>query len=563
MTPSRFECLRCGTVYPASLMKDQVCTECRSVAAGHTAGAAHFEALEAQRALLAPYEGTEPVVVTRPALDVALSARRERAKRELCRRHLMPFVQRFNPEYKAGWVHKDICLRLEAFAQQIKEGKSPRLMLFMPPRHGKSELASRMFPAWLLGHEPTYEVIACSYAASLAMKFSRKVRSVVASRQYESIFAKTRVDRDNKAAENWLTSKGGGYMAAGVSGPLTGNGMNCGIIDDPVKNRLEAESEVVRSSIKEWYTSTFYTRLAPGAGILIILTRWHDDDLAGWLLEREKQGGDKWEVVRYPAEAEEDERFRNKGEALHPERYSGEALATIRAAIGPRDWASLYQQNPVALEGDYFQTSFIHYYQPDTRPPLDELVCYQAWDLAIGQREQNDFSVGVTIGVDARDKIWVLDVQRGRWAGNDLVEQILDVYERWTPQLVGIEKGHISMALGPFLNKRIRERRCYGFAYEELKTGRRDKIARSQSIRGRMQQGMVVFPAEAPWTMTLVNELLRFPNGKHDDQVDALAWVGVLLDRFAQHRAAPPIKKKSWKDKVFHFAKGGKSPMTS
>ena len=485
-----------------------------------------------------------------PAFDIAIGVKRERAKRELARRHLLPFIMRFNPKYEAGWVHKDICQRLEKFSRDVEDKKSPRLMLFMPPRHGKSEIASRMFPAWHLGHHPEHEVIACSYSASLALKFSRKVRSVIRDQSYTALFPKVRLDNDNQAAENWMLQNGGGYMAAGVSGPLTGNGMHIGIIDDPVKNRDEAESENIREGIKDWYTSTFYTRLAPGAGILIILTRWHDDDLAGWLLEQEKLGGDKWEVVKYPAIAEQDERFRKTGEPLHPARYDLEALGRIRNAIGPRDWEALYQQNPVASDGDYFKNDYIRYYMPNQIPPMTELKMYTAWDLAIGTKDHNDYSVGLTIGVDVHENLYLLDVVRVRQDAHSLVDLILDTYVKWQPEKVGIEKGHIEMTLGPFLRKRIRERKEYGFNYEELKTGRRDKIARARSIQGRMQQGMFYVPTQAPWVQVFVNELLRFPNGKHDDQVDALAWIGLMMDTFATYVSKKPKAKKSWKDRL-------------
>lgn len=511
-------------------------------------------------------DGIQPLneveLVKNPAFDLAMAAKRERAKRELARRHLLPFVHRFNPNYEAGWVHKDICQRLERFSQQVANKESPRLMLFCPPRHGKSELASRTFPAWHLGHYPEHEVIACSYSASLALKFSRKVRSMVRDPNYRGLFKNTVLDGENQAAENWTLTRGGGYMAAGVSGPLTGNGMHIGIIDDPVKNRDEAESENIREGIKDWYTSTFYTRLAPGAGILIILTRWHDDDLAGWLLEQEKHDGDKWEVVKYPAIAEHKERFRDVGEPLHPERYSLELLNKIKNAIGPRDWEALYQQNPVASDGDYFKQSYIRYYAPKDLPPMEELKTYTAWDLAIGTKEHNDYSVGITVGIDINENIFILDVQRGRWDAHALVELILDTYIKWKPEKVGIEKGHIEMTLGPFLRKRIRERREYGFNWEELKTGRRDKLARARSIQGRMQQGMVYFPEKAQWTQTLVNEILRFPNGKNDDQVDALAWIGLLMDTFAVYVAKKPKPKKSWKD-MLRVSSSKKSAMVA
>ena len=326
------------------------------------------------------------------------------------------------------------------------------------------------------------------------------------------------------------------------------------MIDDPVKNRDDAESEYSRDSVWDWYTSTAYTRLAPGGGILVILTRWHDDDLAGRLLQAAAEGADEWEVVKYPAIAEQDEEYREEGEALHPERYNVPSLEKIKRAIGPRDWSALYQQNPVADEGDYFNRDMINYYD-EADLDYHKLRYYCAWDLAIGQRERNDYSVGIVVGVDEYDKLYVVDCVRGRWDGFELVEQILDLYETWRPGVVGIEKSHIEMAIGPFLEKRVRERKLHEAYFRDLKTGRRDKEARARAIQGRMQQGMVYFPRDPIWVGPLVAELLRFPNGVHDDQVDALAWIGLMMTEFATY--FEPIEHiPSWRDRLREIAKG-------
>ena len=491
-------------------------------------------------------------------------AKAEIARRVMARKHLLSFIQRHNDNYMAGWVHKDICRRLEKFSQDVIDQKSPRLMLFMPPRHGKSEIASRCFPAWHLGHAPEHEVIACSYSGSLAMGFSRKVRSMIRDPLYSKVFPECQLDPESQSAEAWLTTEGGGYTAAGVGGPITGKGAHILVIDDPVKNREEAESETTRRSIKDWYTSTAYTRLAPGGGVLVILTRWHDDDLAGWLLGEQETGGDEWEVIKYPAIAEEEEEFRPSGAALHPDRYPLPALQRIRNAIGSRDWSALYQQNPVADEGAYFQRSMIRYYKPH-EVNRDQMTLYSAWDLAIGKKERNDFSVGIVAGIDTNDNMFILHVERGRWDGGELVDKILDTYDTWRTSITGIERGHIEMALGPFMEKRIRERGLYEMYIKDLKTGRRDKEARARAIQGRMQQGMVFFPTGTDWTDLLVNELLRFPNGVHDDQVDALAWLGQMMGEFHTWRERAEAPPPSWRDKLPGLMKGGKyrSPMSA
>ena len=482
------------------------------------------------------------------SVDIKAEAKKELASRELSRRHLLPFIQRFNKEYKAGWVHKDICSRLEKFSQDIIDKKSPRLMLFMPPRHGKSEIASRCFPAWHLGNHPNHEIIAVSYSSSLAMTFSRRVRSIIRENGYHVLFPDSELDPESQSAEAWLTTKQGGYTAAGCQGPITGRGAHCMIIDDPVKNRDEAESEVTQESIIGWYTSTAYTRLAPGGGMLLIMTRWHDRDLGGWLLTQQEKGGDAWEIVKYPAIATETETYRQEGDALHPARYPIKDLMRIRRAVGVHDWSALYQQEPVSDEGAYFKPDMIQHYDPK-EIDTERMTIYAAWDLAIGKRDRNDYTVGMVVGVNDRDELFVIDAVRGRFDGFEIVERILDLYEEWKPSMVGIEKGHIEMALGPFLEKRIRERGLYEIYIKDLKTGRRDKEARARAIQGRMQQGMVYFPRDAVFTGPLVAELLRFPSGIHDDQVDALAWLGLMMTEFSSYQA-PVLHTPSWRDRL-------------
>ena len=195
------------------------------------------------------------------------AALRELAQRKLAKDHLLPFIQRFNDKYEAGWVHRAICKRLERFSREVAAKKSPRLMIFMPPRAGKSEIASKTFPAWHLGHHPDHEIIASSYAVSLPMGFSRKIKDIVATPSYRRVFSETKLNPNAQAAEAWLTTEGGGYVAAGVGSGITGKGAHIGVIDDPVKDAEEADSETQREKVWDWYSSTFYTRLAGGFGI--------------------------------------------------------------------------------------------------------------------------------------------------------------------------------------------------------------------------------------------------------------------------------------------------------
>lgn len=349
---------------------------------------------------------------------------------------------------------------------------------------------------------------------------------------------------------------------------------NCGIIDDPVKDREEAESETTRQKIKDWYSSTFYTRLAPGGGVLVIQTRWHEDDLSGWLLEVMKAAeaeaaatgewpvdADRWEVVRYPAIATCDEPFRNQGEALHESRYPLAALQKIKRAMMPRDWEALYQQNPVSQDGDYFTKGMIRYY--DTTPPIGEMRIYAAGDLAIGQTEANDYTVFGVIGIDRQQNMYLLDLHRGRWNAMGIIDKMFEIHRRWEPEIFGLETGHIDMTLEPFLLKRMEETGVR-IGYEKLRTRGKDKQTRARPIQGRMEQGKVFFPRGAVWTEALITELLSFPMGKHDDQVDCMAWLGQMLLEFGIVNQKV-VKVKSFRDKLQKMTRGGrqKSAMAS
>jgi predicted phage terminase large subunit-like protein len=474
---------------------------------------------------------------------------KELAQRELSRRRLIEFIKEFHPRYKDGWVHHDICRRLEQFSRDVEAGKSPRLMILMPPRHGKSQIASKLFPAWHLGHNAHHEIIACSYNVSLALDFSREVRGVLRSNRYATLFPSTKLDPEFQGAEAWKTVSptgvgSGGYVAAGIGGPINGKGAHVLIIDDPLKNAEEAESVERRQLIWNWYGSTAYTRLAPGGGVLIIQTWWHDDDLAGRLMAEMKGDpeADQFEIVKYPAVAEEDEAFRMKGEALHPDRYDLPALERIKRTLGGdrgRYWSALYQQNPVPAEGAFF-TNDMFMYRTEALS-LEHMIVYQAWDFAIGEKRYNDYTVGVTAAVDYDDNIHLLDVVRFRSADSaKIARSVLDTYQRYADvQIVGVEDGQIWRGFKPLLQRMMIERRIYPTFHEHRPLT--DKQVRAQPLQGRMVLKRVTFPRSAEWLGPLRQEFLRFPAGMHDDIVDAVAWlVATTVLRAPPARPAPP-----------------------
>jgi hypothetical protein len=267
----------------------------------------------------------------------------EMKRRIRSRTELLHFAQYTMPSYQVGHMHKLICEKMEA----VERGECKRLMIFTPPRHGKSELVSKRFPAWYLGRNPHKQIISASYGADLANDFGRDVRNIVSDNSFQVLFPGVKLAEDSQAKNRWHTNYGGSYVAAGVGSPITGRGADILNIDDPVKDRADAESETVRNNIWNWYTSTAYTRLMPGGSVILTMTRWHEDDLAGRLLRKQQDDGDQWDVLCLPAIDEH-------GRALWPERYDEEELNKKRNAIGNRDFESLYQQNPKPDGSSFF-----------------------------------------------------------------------------------------------------------------------------------------------------------------------------------------------------------------
>lgn len=493
----------------------------------------------------------------------------ELASRLLSRRRFLPFVQRINPRYLAGWVHQDICRRLERFSAQVTAGLSPRLMILMPPRSGKSELCSRSFPPWHMGHNPDHEVIACSYNVSLAMTFSKKVKEVLEDPVFHPVFD-IRLNPNNQSAEEWgLDGKRGGYVAAGVGGGITGKGCHILIVDDPLKNAEEADSADTRQKLMDWYGSTAYTRLAPGGGVLVIQTCWHDSDLAGQLQEAMKDPeADQFIVVKYPAIAEHDEwydpvsdlivedepghpdqiLYRRKGEALHPERYDIKKLEQIKRTISPRFWSALYQQNPVPDDGAYFLKE---HFRRSSVPHVARSNVFIAWDFAISEKKQNDYTVGTVLLQDENDTLHVAEQIRFK-SGDALfiVEAILNLSKKWytSGQRLGFEDGQIYRAIESLLKKRMKERREYP-SIQVLKPIT-DKLARARPLQGRMQQGRVSFNTDAEWYDVCRLEMLRFPAGAHDDCVDSVSWAVQMAIGAQPPRSAKPKELPSWRDRI-------------
>lgn len=417
-----------------------------------------------------------------------------------------------------------------------------RLMLFMPPGSAKSTYGSVVLPSYLMGRYPGFRVIAVSYGSDLARKLGRKARSIVRQPAFKALF-NTGISSESSAADEWALENASEYMSGGlVNGAITGNRANLVVVDDPIKGRSEAESEKTRENVVSAFDDDVKTRLLPGGSIIIIQTRWHEDDLAGSILPEGYAGesgvihcrdGQDWEVICLPAKAErvDDPLGRKPGEYLWPEWFDRQHWAQFEGK--PRTWASLFQQRPAPEEGDLFQAAWLRPYEK--APARSTLNIYGASDYAV-TADGGDYTVHVVVGIDAEDRLWLLDLWRGQTSSDQWVEAFCDLVLEWKPIGWAEESGQIKAGVGPFLERRQRDRKAY-VARETFPT-RGDKAVRAQSIRGRMALDGLYVPVNAPWYEQFRSELLTFPTGRHDDQVDALGLVGQLLDKMFKN--APP-----------------------
>ena len=442
--------------------------------------------------------------------------------RTQARKDLISFAIATNRKYNVSWHHEDIADKLE----KVARGEIKRLMIFVPPRHGKSELASIDLPAWYLGNNPDKEIITASYSADLAQDFGGKTRNLIEDEVYQDIFS-LRLRQDERAKAKWLTKEGGSYTSVGIGGAITGRGANLLIIDDPLKNREEADSEVIREKIWSWYKSTAYTRLEKDGAVILILTRWHYDDLAGRLLEAENDGGDKWEVVKYPAIATEDEKHRKEGEALWSWKYNLETLEQIKNVEGLMEWSALYQQNPLISELQEFKQEYFRYFEEsdivDKHMSINILI-----DPAISKKDEACNTGIIDVAKANNEPFWnVIDDTSGKLDPLQVIEQTffkVDNYKTEYPMAtvnVWIETNAFQEAYMYFFKEEMRKRETY-FSINEIKS----KQDKHQRIRGLvpMYKSGVIRHRPSMKGGAMEHELLQFPQGKLVDRIDALSF---------------------------------------
>lgn len=421
------------------------------------------------------------------------------------------------PGYQPAPHHLMLASKLEA----VERGELTRLMVFMPPRHGKSMLTSEFFPAWYLGRHPDRSVISATYSQELASDFGRKVRNLTEAPLHRAAFPKGRMSVDSTAAHRFNTDSGGAYYAVGRGGSITGRGGHLFVIDDPLKDRAEAESDTIREAAKAWYRSVARTRLQPGGAIVMVLTRWHDDDLAGWQLREHMHEG--WEVLSLPAIAEPGDALgRAEGESLWPDQYPIEALKSIKAALGTYEWSALYQQRPVPAEGAIFKLAWFEANRYDA-PQANYKRIVQSWDTGQKAADRNDPSVCTTWG-ESETTYDLLHVWRDRVEYPALRRIAESLSLEWKPNAVLVEDKSSGQSL-------VQDLKASTKLPVIPREPEGDKIIRAMSVSPMCEAGRVRLPRVASWLPDLEHELARFPSGTHDDQVDSISQALTYMHR--------------------------------
>jgi predicted phage terminase large subunit-like protein len=475
--------------------------------------------------------------------------------------------------YDAQRFHRVIGAALE----EVESGAYRRLMINLGPRFGKTTLASAMFPAWYIGKHPERSIIVATYNQHYSWDLGRKIRDIIQLPQYAQVFPDLKIKMRAAAVDRLETVQGGVIFMVGRGSSITGRGGDVILLDDPIKDRKEADSQTIRDSLWTWYTQVLRSRLMTKAGaIVIIQTRWTEDDLVGRLIDPMSpyyaiEEARLWRKIDLPAIAEEGDILgRAPGEALWPARFDEKYLEEVRIT-DPRGFAALYQGRPAPKEGAFFRAEdLVPYHAMSKMPHKDSMRFYASCDLAVSLDQKADKTCLMVVGVDERDHLWIMpDLVWARLDSVQAIESMVALMGKYRPQMWWGEKGQIDRSLGPFLRKRMNERRVY-CALDQINPTQ-DKQQRAQAIQARSAMGMVHFPAFARWWPEAHDQLLKFPHGTRDDFVDALALIGLGLSKMRprqrQKKVEPPrtgtfremleqTRKKERRDKYEEEMKG-------
>lgn len=429
--------------------------------------------------------------------------------------------------------HQLIIRELEA----LERGEIDRLALSAPPGSAKTTYVSHLFPPWYLARHPDHLVLSGSHTQEFAeRKIGRKVRNLI---ERHSTTLGIQIDETSRSMADWALASGGGYRAVGVGVAVAGERADLGLVEDPFARWEDAQRPLVQDEAFEWFEGDFVPRLKPHAKRVIIMTRFNELDLLGRVMERDEALGFKWRHIRLPMIAEEDDPLgRAVGDRLWPEWFTEDQVTEARS--NAHKWIALYQQRPSAEQGEYFRAEWLVPYT--TAPDKQTLRVYGGSDMAVTM-DGGDFTVHVVVGLDPEGRMYLLDLWRKQASSDLWIESFCDLVQKWQPMAWAMETGQIRSGVGPFLQRRQRERGAYVFC--ETFPTRGDKAVRAQSIRGRMALESLHCPVNAPWYPDLRAELLAFPTGKHDDAVDALGLVGQLLDQMLVGQKLTPKTKPS------------------
>lgn len=456
----------------------------------------------------------------------------------MARKSLIAYGIATYPKFKTGWHLRAIANALE----RVARGETKRLLIECPPRHGKSFLTSELFPAWYLGQHPDHPVIFATYGQEFADRFGRRVLEQIENPLYQAIFPDAAKKLRGSTQSGFEMGKGGEYRAVGAGGSLTGRGASLLILDDLIKNNAEAESEVFRERLWEWYESTARTRLMPGGAVVSIQTRWNIDDFTGRLRSLHSKEG--WEIITFPA-------ILDDGSALWPEQFPLADLEQTRESIDPKMWWSLYMQKPTVADGAIFKREDFWSFE---QMPKGFQYIVQAWDTAFGTKTINDYSVCQTWMV-CQDGYYLIDQWRGRIGYDALFEKAQELAKRYNPRAVVIEKaasGHSLiqslqqrtklpvMGLQPWNDKKKRQ----GYVLE------RDEMHGAAALSSLIKTGKIKIPKGAPWTREFVDEFCAFDGGNsgHDDQVKAaIVFASYIthngIPNFGSYRGTRPVSR--------------------
>lgn len=465
------------------------------------------------------------------------------AKRELSKRHLKDFAEYTYDGYMSNWHTEVICDALE----RIERGEIRFLFIEAPPRHSKSLHVSQIFPAWVVGRDNNADVIVSSYSGDLATTHGRETRNLINSKKYKNVF-KTTLAADSTAKGKWNTDGKGAYNAVGVGGSTTGKGAKFFIVDDSLKDRKEAESELIRDGIWDWFRSVARTRLTPDGAMIVMQTRWHLDDIIGRLLEEDPWidywdylqhglGDAKWVRLRLPAFADSDEPYRKTGQALWPSRYDHAELEDIKKSLGPYEFSALYQQNPVNAGNQEFNPEW---YKHITHTEMGTKYFpkrYLTIDTAVSQKDSADYTGFVDNQIDTNN-FWHFKAWKQRIAPDALIEQLFALHAQNKYTLIGIEETTFTLAIKPFIESEMRKRGIY-LPIVPLKHNQTQKEIRIRALIPRYASGSI-FHIEGECS-ELEFEQSVFPFGAHDDVLDAAAYQEQIIlhngmTMFKQHK---------------------------